>query len=114
MAHGQALYADEFAAEILSLLRAPFDASSRDGARELGNYRAGWLDAIDAGLSSAQMEELRAKARKDATTIGTHRKRYYANDGSPEQYWRYKFNLHLDARRRGKVEARAGPTSAAV
>jgi hypothetical protein len=112
MAHGQAVRADDFAAEIFGLLRAPFDASSRDGARELGNYRAAWLDAIDAGLSSAAMEELWAKSRKDAGTIGSHRKRYYRDDGSPEQYWRYLFNKHLDARRRGKVEARAGPESA--
>jgi hypothetical protein len=114
LAHGQAVRADDFANEILGLLRAPFDASSRDGARELGNYRAAWLDAIDGGLSSAQMEELRAKARKDAATIGSHRKRYYAKDGSPEQYWRFLFNKHLDARRRGKPEARAGPASVAI
>jgi DNA-binding transcriptional ArsR family regulator len=114
LAHGQAVRADDFAVEIFGLLRAPFDANSRDGVRELGNYRAAWLDAIDAGLSSAQMDELRAKARKDAMTIGSHRKRYYANDGSPEQYWRFLLNKHLDARRRGKPEARAGPASAAV
>jgi hypothetical protein len=110
LAHGQAVRADDFAAEILGLLRAPFDASSRDGVRELGNYRAAWLDAIDAGLSSADMDELRAKVRKDARTIGEHRKRRYARGGSPEQYWRFLFNKHLDARR--KPPARAGPTAA--
>ncbi len=114
LAHGQAVRADDFASEIFGLLRAPFDANSRDAVRELGNYRAAWLDAIDGGLSSAQMEELRAKARKDATMIGSHRKRYYRDDGSPEQYWRYLFNKHMDARRRGKAEARAGPASAAM
>ena len=112
LAHGQAVRADDFAAEILGLLRAPFEATSRDGVRELGNYRAAWLDAIDAGLSSSQMEELWAKARKDAQTIGGHRKRYYRDDGSPEQYWRYLFNKHLNARRSGKHAAKVGPAAA--
>lgn len=98
--------------EIFGLLRAPFGADSREGVRELGNYRAALLDAVDAGLSPAAMEELMAKARKDAAMIASHRKRYYAR-GSPEQYWRFLFNKHLAARRRGKPESRAGPASAA-
>ena len=114
MAHGQVVRADDFAGEIFALLQAPFGATTRDGCRELGNYRAAWLDAIEAGLSSAQMEELRAKGRKDAAMIGSHRRRYYRGDGGPERYWRFLFGRHLDARRRGVAEARAGPASAAM
>ena len=112
LSHGYSVQAEDFAREIFGLLRAPFGEDSRDGVRELGNYRAAVLDAVDAGLSPAAMEELLAKARKDAATIGSHRKRYYANGGSPEQYWRFLFNKHLAARL--KPPARAGPSAAAV
>jgi hypothetical protein len=98
LTHGYSLWAPEFAREIFGLLRAPFGEDSRDGQRELGNYRAAWLDAIDAGLSTAAIDELRAKTYKDAHTIGGHRKRYYAKGGSPEQYWRFLFNRHMAAR----------------
>jgi len=50
------------------------------------------------------MKELWGKAVKDARMIGNHRKRYYRDGGSPEQYWRYLFNKHLDARRQAKVD----------
>jgi DNA endonuclease activator SAE2/CtIP C-terminus len=100
LTHGYALQADDFAEEILSLLGAPFASDSRDAKREAGNYRAALLDAIDAGLSPPQIEEVMGKARADAAAIGKHRKRYYRSDGSPEQYWRFRFNKHLNARRR--------------
>ncbi|MCL5280290.1 MAG: hypothetical protein M1376_10330 [Planctomycetes bacterium] len=99
LAHGQAVRADDFAREIFHLLGPPFDAASRDGARELGNYRAAWLDAIDAGLSPGQMGDLCIKGRKDAAAIGQHRRRFYRGEGSPEAYWRFRFNKHLAARR---------------
>lgn len=108
---GYAVRAEEFASEIFALLRAPFDASSREGQRELGNYRAGLLDAVDAGLGPSQIEELMAKARRDATEIAKHRKRHYRGGGSPEQYWRFLFNRHLAARIQGS-DARAGPAAA--
>ena len=108
LAHGQAVRAEDFAREIFHLLGPPFDAASRDGARELGNYRGAWLNAIDAGLLPAAMEELWAKARKDAATIGQHRRRFYRNDGNPEMYWRFRFNKHLAARRNLSAAPKVG------
>jgi DNA-binding transcriptional ArsR family regulator len=99
LAHGQAVRAEDFAREIFHLLGPPFDAASRDGARNIGCFRHGWLDAIDAGLSPPQLEELWAKSTKDAAAIGQHRKRFYRGDGNPENYWRFRFNKHLDSRR---------------
>ncbi len=112
LAHGYAVQADDFAREIFALLRAPFTDESREGARELGNYRAALLGAIDAGLGPGQIEELMGKARHDAAEIAKHRKRYYRDGGSPEKCWRYKFNLHLAARR--KPPAQAGDRTAAA
>ncbi|MBM4027277.1 MAG: hypothetical protein FJ280_18005 [Planctomycetes bacterium] len=103
-----AVRAPDFAKEIFSLLRPPFGADTRDGARELGNYQAAILDAIDAGLSVGELDELVAKARQDAGRIGRQRKRFYAKGGSPEQYWRFLFGKHLAARRRCPAVAQAG------
>jgi hypothetical protein len=114
LAHGYAVRAPEFAAEIFTLLRPPFDRDSRDGQHELGNYRVALLDAIDAGLTPGQMEELLGKARRDAGNIGKHPKRYYRNGGSPQAYWRFLFNKHLAARRNVQPPARAGPGAAEV
>ncbi len=110
LAHGYTVQADDFAMEIFSLLRAPFTDENREGVRELANYRAALLEAIDAGLSPGQIEELMGKARADAARIGQHRKRYYTSGGTPERYWRYLLNKHLHARR--GQPARAGPASA--
>jgi hypothetical protein len=99
LAHGYAVRAPDFATEIFALLGAPFAADERNGVREVANYRTALLDAIDAGLGPGQIEELMAKVRQDAARIGKHRKRYYANGGSPERYWRFLFNKHLNARR---------------
>jgi len=99
LAHGYAVRAPDFARKIFALLGAPFTDESPKGVRELANYRAALLEAVDAGLSPSQIEELMGKARADAARIGKHRKRYYANDGSPEQYWRFLFNKHLNSRR---------------
>ncbi len=106
LTHGYSLMAPNYAREIFALLRAPFSEDSRDGQRELANYRSAWLDAIDAGLSSAAMDEVWDKTLKDARKAGDHRKRYYAKGGSPEQWWRYMFNKHMLAR---LPPARAGP-----
>jgi hypothetical protein len=110
-AAGYAIRADEFADEIFALLRAPFDRDSREGQRERENYRAALLDAVDAGLGPGQMDELIAKARTDAAAIAKHRKRHYTRGGSPEKYWRFLFNKHLDARCGPRI--RAGPASVA-
>jgi len=99
LANGYAVRAPDFAREIFALLKAPFLDESREGVRELANYAAGLLEAIDAGLSPGQIDELMQKALADAARIGSHRKRFYANGGSPEQYWRFLWNKHLAARR---------------
>ncbi len=106
LAHGYTLRADEFASEVFALLQGPFTADSREGLRERGNYRAALLDAIDAGLSPPQLDELMRKGRTDAGRIAKHRRRYYRNGGSPEQYWRFLFNKHLNSRRGLSVTAR--------
>jgi hypothetical protein len=106
LTHGYTLRADAFAEEIFALLRAPFERDSRDGQRERGNYRAALLDCVDAGMPPGAIEEMMAKGRRDATEIGQHRKRYYRKDGSPEQYWRFRWNQHFRAR---IPPARAGP-----
>jgi hypothetical protein len=111
LAHGYALRADDFAREIFNLLQAPFTDESRDGVRELGNYRAALLEAIDAGLGPGDLEDLMRKARHDAVEIAKHRKRYYRDGGNPEAYWRFLFNKHLAAR---LPSARAGPTATAT
>lgn len=107
LTRGYALEADAFAGEIGALLAAPFAGDSRDGRRERGNYRAALLDAIDAGLGAEQIAEVMDKGRADAGAIGKHRKRYYRNDGSPEQYWRFRWNKHVAARR--SAASRAPP-----
>ena len=114
LAQGFLVRAPEFSREIFNLLGPPFDRESRDGVRELANYVAAVRDAVDAGLTAAQMEELLGKARRDAGNIGKHRKRYYRRDGSPEQYWRFLFNKHLGTRRSAGPPARAGPSAAGV
>lgn len=97
--HAYALHADDFAAEVFALLRCPFDRDSAMGRREIGNFRAALLEAIDGGLSPEQIEEVIGKSKVDAGRIGKARRRYYANNGNPEQYWRFLFGKHLDARR---------------
>jgi len=99
LAHGFSVRAGEFAREIFELLRCPFAPDSVQGARELGCFRAGLLDAIDAGLSPPQLDEVISKAKRDAARIGKSRKRYYRNQGTPEAYWRFLWNKHVDARR---------------
>lgn len=114
LTHAYTLRADGFADEIFALLRAPFDRESREGQRELGNYRAALLDCVDVGMAPSAIEELMAKAKADAAEFGRHRKRYYrrckdGSEGSPEQYWRFRWNQHFAARLPPK---RAGPTAA--
>lgn len=92
------LDADAFAAEIYTLLRVPGMPGSRQYDREHGNYRAAFLDAIDARMAQGELETLLSKAKADARQIGQHRSRYYRNDGSPETMWRFKWNQHFNAR----------------
>ena len=99
MEHRYNLEALAFAEEIFSLLCCPFDREGREAQRERGNFAAAWQSAVDARLSASALHELRSKAREDAGMIAKSRQRYYKGDGSPEQYWRFKFNQHLDARR---------------
>lgn len=99
LAHSYAIRADDFGAEIFALLQCPMDRESLDGRRELGNFKAALLGAIDAGLSPGQIEECIGKAKADAGRIGRNRRRHYTNGGTPERYWRFLFGKHLDARR---------------
>jgi hypothetical protein len=97
--HRYNLQALSFADEIFALLMPPFDRDSREGRRELGNFAAAFQEAIDAGLSPSALAELVSRARGDAREIAKHRARHYRDGGSPERYWRFQFNQHLNARR---------------
>ncbi|HOC63662.1 MAG: hypothetical protein RBS72_18105 [Sedimentisphaerales bacterium] len=108
LARGYALGADDFAGEIFALLQCPMDRDTLDGRRELGNFRAALLAAVDAGLSPSQLDEIIGKGKADAVRIGRQRKRHYANGGSPEKYWRFQWGKHMDARRSGRLARGAG------
>lgn len=101
LAHGYSLGADDFAGEIFALLQCSMDRESLDGRRELGNFRAALLAAVDAGLSPSQIEECIRKGKADAARIGKSRKRHYTHGGTPERYWRFLWGKHVDARRSG-------------
>jgi hypothetical protein len=88
-----------FADEIFALLMPPFTRDDREGRRELGNFAAALQEAIDAHLSPSALAELVSRAKADAREIAKHRARHYRDGGSPERYWRFQFNQHLDARR---------------
>ena len=106
--------AEGFAGEILIALHCPFGARTRAYARERANVAAAWDQAVSSGLSFAQLCEVRDKGRRDAAGIGRGRDRYYrrladGTRGSPERYWRFRWNLHVDARRPVCSRARDGP-----
>jgi len=106
IAHRYSLAASAFADEIQQLLRPPYPADGREGRREHGNYAAAFQEAVDARLDDAAMHDLIDRANHDAMVIGQHRSRYYRKDGSPEQYWRFRFSKHLVGR---LPPSRAGP-----
>ncbi len=98
MEHRYNLEALAYADEIFALLKPPYEAESRDGQRERGNFAAAFQLAVDAKLADSEFHELIRKTKADAKEIGRYRKRYYRDDGSPEQYWRFRFNRHFDSR----------------
>jgi hypothetical protein len=97
--HRYNLEALGFADEIFALLMPPFTRDDREGHRELGNFAAALQEAIDAHLPPSALAELVSRAKADAREIAKHRARHYRDGGSPERYWRFQFNQHLDARR---------------
>lgn len=97
--HRYNLQALSFADEIFALLMPPFDRDSREGRREFGNFAAAFQEAVDAGLTPSALAELVSRAKADAREIAKHRARHYKDGGSPERYWRFQFNQHLNARR---------------
>ena len=102
--HDGRVYSDaakEYGGQVYAKLRCPWLPTEQQGRRNLGNFAAAYDDAVKAGLSGAALTEACEKAMADAEKIGKHRARYTGiREGkNPERYWRFRWNLHVEARR---------------